>query len=412
MTAPAETRQHQRSEPGQASSRGLSDVFGSELLRQFGVTRVGDITDLDTLGIPVWFATRPNSRGLSVSQGKGLTSRQAQISAVMEAIEGAVAENVREHVVHFGSYRQLRQERTPAVPLAKLSRVHSELLDDERERAWVKGYSYRSGTAVLAPYELVGMDFRVSFPWDRQAFEMGSQGLAAGFAFEHALHHAILELVENDACFLLDTFGVSGAGAFECTFAPNVSADLDSALALVRKAGIEPIFIDLPRRFGVPVVFAAIPRFIDGASGPAARWSAGVACRVDPHEAALAALLEAAQSRLTDISGARDDLTDERYHGTLIEKALSSRGRTRVPAVVSRPASLEHLDDTARATALADHLLTSGLEDIYVFPLETGHPSIAVVRVVIPGLAVASATESCFHLGALHQFLQQAEAAE
>ena len=49
-----------------------------------GVTRVADITGLDHVGIPVALACRPNSRSLSVSQGKGLTLDAAKASALME----------------------------------------------------------------------------------------------------------------------------------------------------------------------------------------------------------------------------------------------------------------------------------------------------------------------------------------
>ena len=72
---------------------------GSQTLRQLechfdrlGITRVGDITGLDRIGVPVWFCCRPNSRGLAVSQGKGITSERARLSAIMEALEGAIAE--------------------------------------------------------------------------------------------------------------------------------------------------------------------------------------------------------------------------------------------------------------------------------------------------------------------------------
>jgi YcaO-like protein with predicted kinase domain len=42
------------------------------LLPKLGITRVANVTGLDTIGIPVAMAVRPNSRSLSVSQGKGL----------------------------------------------------------------------------------------------------------------------------------------------------------------------------------------------------------------------------------------------------------------------------------------------------------------------------------------------------
>ncbi len=81
-----------------------ASIFDPELLRRFGITRVGDVTGLDIVGIPVWFAVRPNSRGLSVSQGKGLVPAQARLSAVMEAIEGAVAEDTRRHTAATGVF--------------------------------------------------------------------------------------------------------------------------------------------------------------------------------------------------------------------------------------------------------------------------------------------------------------------
>src|SRR5688500_3384005 len=52
-----------------------------------GVTRVADITRLDTIGIPTYQAIRPTSRTLAVSQGKGVVPELAKLSAMMEAIE-------------------------------------------------------------------------------------------------------------------------------------------------------------------------------------------------------------------------------------------------------------------------------------------------------------------------------------
>src|SRR5258707_5385963 len=59
-----------------------------------GITRLGNITGLDRIGIPVAVAVRPNSRSVSVSQGKGLGLSQALASALMEAIELFHGENL------------------------------------------------------------------------------------------------------------------------------------------------------------------------------------------------------------------------------------------------------------------------------------------------------------------------------
>src|SRR6266536_3026160 len=56
------------------------------LLAPAGITRLADVTGLDWVGLPVYQAIRPNSRSLSVSQGKGLTRAQAKASALMESL--------------------------------------------------------------------------------------------------------------------------------------------------------------------------------------------------------------------------------------------------------------------------------------------------------------------------------------
>src|SRR5580700_8911003 len=61
-------------------------------MARMGITRLGNITGLDRIGIPVAIAVRPNSRSVSVSQGKGLDLTQAKASALMEAAEGFHAE--------------------------------------------------------------------------------------------------------------------------------------------------------------------------------------------------------------------------------------------------------------------------------------------------------------------------------
>jgi hypothetical protein len=45
-----------------------------------GITRVADITGLDTIGIPVIAVCRPNSRSVVVSLGKGLDVISARAS--------------------------------------------------------------------------------------------------------------------------------------------------------------------------------------------------------------------------------------------------------------------------------------------------------------------------------------------
>src|SRR5918997_2547108 len=69
------------------------------LLGRAGITRLADVTSLDWIGMPVYQAIQPNSRNLSVSQGKGLTRAQAQVSALMEALESFHGEEIRQPTI-------------------------------------------------------------------------------------------------------------------------------------------------------------------------------------------------------------------------------------------------------------------------------------------------------------------------
>src|SRR5262252_8690331 len=105
-----------------AIRRGTHRVFApSETLARFrplapqmGITRLGNVTGLDRIGIPVAIAVRPNSRSVSVSQGKGLDLTQAMASALMEAIEGFHAEEIGQ--VRHATYRDLVETESVVDP--------------------------------------------------------------------------------------------------------------------------------------------------------------------------------------------------------------------------------------------------------------------------------------------------------
>lgn len=397
MSAPFSERSRQDA----AGSAALDAAF----LRRFGITRLGDVTGLDVIGVPVWFAARPNSRGLSVSQGKGLTIVQARVSAAMEAIEGAVAEDTQRHVREYGSVRALNLSGRRLLPLDGMARVDPLLLDADRERAWVAGYSVRRNEEVLAPYELIGLDYRADFPWDRQAFQMSSQGLAAGFDYDRAALHALLELVENDACFLVDALATRRLAIRPVGFAPGLDPSLDRLVTVLQKAGLSPRFFDLTSRNGVPVVMATLPRPVHGHDGPGERVVAGVACRLNGFDAAVAALLEAIQSRLTDISGARDDLTPDRYAG---DRHVPQQPRAEeLPLMMPGGVDLSAQEPAVPVwRRLAGYLFDHGVDDIFVFALDSGDPDIKVVRVLAKGLSVAGGAMNRFTAAALDRFLQ------
>src|SRR5205809_4764727 len=74
-----------------------------------GITRVANVTGLDSIGIPVAMVCRPNSRSVAVSQGKGMDYLSAQVSGLMEASELYHAETST-LPLRLCTYEELRYE--------------------------------------------------------------------------------------------------------------------------------------------------------------------------------------------------------------------------------------------------------------------------------------------------------------
>lgn len=148
----------------------------SALYPRHGITRLADITGLDTLGVPVWSAIRPAARSYVVSAGKGLDPRHARVTAVMEAIETCCAEEWERLSTEHASIADLSGSAT-LVPFERLGKVRRDP-DPDRARYWVEGQGM-DGKVWLAPYELIGVDNRAEACWDTRAFVMTSAGTAA-----------------------------------------------------------------------------------------------------------------------------------------------------------------------------------------------------------------------------------------
>jgi len=331
------------------------------------------------IGIPVWFASRPNSRGLAVSQGKGLTHAQARLSAVMESVETAYAERCETLIRGRASCSELEASGRRAVSFARMLRCASEQIDADRPRFWVEGRMWRSREPIYAPYELVGIDYRQISPWDHETFHMSSIGLAAHADSERATLHALLEAIENDATAALDVFGYSEQLIEELPELPR-SQELAQAIDRLAAAGLRAGFVKLVGAVDLPVVGCFVARDVAVAGGSGTAVSAGFACRLRLEEAALSALLEAVQSRLTNIAGARDDIELSAFAplgGTLVDD---------LPVTRLIAAGLQPAPPPKRSLAqVADRLAAAGIDDFAVFEL-SDTPGISVVRVLVPDL--------------------------
>lgn len=184
---------------------GVSHVSKSEdtirritpLLALAGVTRVGEITHLDRIGIPNFVAVRPRDRGSAISyyNGKGCTVAQARVSAIMEAYERYSGEHCVDQVV-CATYDEIRQ-RGPAVNPAEilvptLQSFHSDIMLE-----WVCGFDLIRSVPAFVPLNSVVCPYR---PKGGEALYFSStNGLAAGNTRLEALCQAMCEVLERDA---------------------------------------------------------------------------------------------------------------------------------------------------------------------------------------------------------------------
>lgn len=345
------------------------------VLVAYGVTRVCSLTGLDRIGIPIWAAMRPASRSLAVSAGKGLVDEAAWTSAVMESLEQARAERAADLVDLVDTRGGLARRGLSSVPLSRQSRCALRSLDPEREMAWVKGISWRTGEHVYAPYELVGLDMQSGAPWDTSHFRMTSSGLASGANQASAITHGLCELLEDDALFAAMLPRAGTASRAVC-FDHGRGVLMREAIDRLGKAGVEAQFMDLQHETGLPVIAATLVPDIPGQP-----CFTGFCCRLSREDAALGALLEAVQCRAVFISGARDDLYEESYHR---RPGSSSLALFAPCQFVEQMTDLEPAATSLGEVARLVYELTRG--DFYVFPLGGSAHGFEAVRVLADDL--------------------------
>lgn len=103
-----------------------------------GITRIGNVTGLDTIGVPVVMVCRPNSRSIAVAQGKGLTLAAAKASGLMEAMEGYHAERIT-LPLKLASYEELRYTHNVVDP-SLLPQMSSGLFHRNLPLFWIEGH--------------------------------------------------------------------------------------------------------------------------------------------------------------------------------------------------------------------------------------------------------------------------------
>ncbi len=351
------------------------------LFARLGITRLAVLTGLDIVGIPVAAAYRPNSRSIAVHQGKGRTLAAAKVSAVMEAVECFHAENF-DGPLRFGSAEEiLRHGEVVAVERLPLA---GNFPSPCGRILWTEARDLASGRMVWLPYELVSADFSVPAPAGFGAFQQTTNGLGAGNAMIEAILQGLYEVVERDAVANWHTATPAEQAARAVDPASVEGPASTWLLARLAAAGIAVRIWDITAEPGIPA-FLALAWDRDGIAGVEPESGAG--CHASADVALARALAEAAQARLTRISGARDDFSPASYapSARAARQAAAERLSREVPTGRFRPvagAATPQADLDAALAALA----RAGCPTVACVDLARPEIGIPVARIVVPGL--------------------------
>ncbi|WP_158744435.1 YcaO-like family protein [Acidisphaera sp. L21] len=345
-----------------------------------GITRVAVLTGLDTIGIPVAAAYRPNSKTIAVHQGKGATLAAAKVSAVMEAIETFHAETA-DLPLRQGRFAEIGRHGAALDPHTLARTGPGDLRG--QPLLWTPGTSLADGRCVWVPFDLVRMDLTAAAIGANADLQATTNGLASGNHRQEALVHALCEVVERDAVALWQAM----PAVMQDRCALNMASVDDPAarawLKWIADAGVAAQIWDVTSDIRVPA-FACL---LDGADG--VQPELGCGCHPDRAVALLRAVGEAAQARLTVISGARDDLPVEGYG-----EPATRRRRAAARAWMRGPGERDYHEapDCAGPTIGDDlRIVCAALEDAGAggavwIDLERPEFGIPVVRVIVPGL--------------------------
>ena len=367
--------------PHRASSPEATLARLRPLLARCGITRIGMLTGLDVVGIPVAAAYRPNSRSIAVHQGKGRTPTAAKVSAVMEALECWHAE-AADLPLRLGCIGEILRHGPAAAP-GRLPLTGAGDATSARF-LWAEADDLGSGAKLWVPFELVSADFAVPPPAGFGLFRQTTNGLGAGNTRVEAMLHGIYEVVERDAVALWHARSPEYQ-AKQCIDLNSIDGPVSCwMLAQLAAASVTLCVWDVTTDIGLPA-FLVLACDEDGVAGVEPEF--GSACHADADLALSSALAEAAQSRVTRISGARDDYMPESFDSAarLARDQAARRLLRSAPIGRFRPSSRAATPE-AELQAVLEALSQSGFAQVACIDLTCQDIGIPVVRIIIPDL--------------------------
>ena len=359
--------------------------INEDKLKIAGITRIADITDLDRIGLPIYTAIRPTAEegAISIYGGKGISKDHAKASAMMEGFERYSAEKQDDDEVVVATLDEISEKGKYIDPASlnlpkdfKKENLEAMQLEWSLAKDIVSGEDFYIPTnAVFHPYI---HDNNV-----QSLFKSNTNGLASGNILEEAILHGMLEVIERDAWSI-----------FELTHKNYAQIDVDSIESeLVRdiidkfeSQGIKIKLMDFTADVKIPTIAASAD---DTVTKDAGLLTLGMGSHLDPEVAILRALTEVAQSRATQINGARED--------TVRADFAREAGYERMKRInkfyfrdEDEKIKLSDIENKSTSSITKDieivkeELMANDIEKILYVDLTRPELDVSVVRVIIP----------------------------
>ncbi|MDD1768542.1 MAG: YcaO-related McrA-glycine thioamidation protein [Methanomassiliicoccales archaeon] len=357
------------------------------LCRVAGITRVADITGLDRVGIPVFSSIRPiaETGAVTVYNGKGATKDQAKVSAIMEGLERYCAE-VRDRRTIRDSVDSLLASVNAVDPRDLILPKRTEMHIMYQPVAWVEGIELNEMEKVLVPASAVFHPYSSSR--DLQLFRTNTNGLASGNSMEEAVLHGLCEVIERDAWSICEARRKAKADLIMGSHMGVPSDLMDKFVS----SGIEIHLKDLTSDIGIPTFGAAAD---DVQTRDPILLTMGIGTHLSPEVVVIRALTEVAQSRLTQIHGAREDTVKAKGRERLGYDRVKMMNKmwfsdSDIERDVGSVSGQDTLDIYEDIQIVLSRLKERGFKRAIAVDLTREELGIPVVRIVVPGMEVFS----------------------
>lgn len=364
-------------------------LLAKQVAKDMGVTRVTDITWLDKIGIPVYAGIRPYAAtgSLNVHAGKGLRANEAKIGAFMESIEFSLAEG-KKHNQHIKkhSLREVQSSLPKGLSFSSFGIKLGTRLTFEDEIYCVQATDFISKEDVLVPAELI---FHPVILENKRSLFGGTttNGLCSGNSKLEAIIHGVCEVLERD----VKSFDILHDSS-ELVIRNTEPESIQSLRKKIEDAGLILSLRKTKNEFRLPYYSAFV---LEPGDKDPISVADGYGLHPIAEIAAIRAVTEAVQSRLTHIHGGRDDIVKRmnfyRDNPDANEEVIMSNIRNQILSdhmICDFYDAGEKIPDITSVDMLweiiKDRMAAAGMHNCFVYELNPQGFPFSIIRVVVP----------------------------